>query len=485
MSKTPKAAANLEVERAVLTALMSGIDASPTDNLSAREFFFPFHRRVYSAIRVSLEKKEPISELALIETMKLDAQETAELKQTIDGLLLVRRDREELAANVGVVRRLAKERDVRFACEEAARSNGDIESHLINLRLAMESYESSLRPAGRLDWPEFHKISELAAGEPESIIDGYVEEGLSFLGAKSGVIKTWLGISEGKALRTGEQLLDTFPVPKERNVLYLIPEMTERRFRSRCVRLRVDIDDPGFRVRTMSDGAPLPLNDPALCRYVETSQPVVYLDTAIRFGAGTEENSAGEVSHGLVNATYQLIKLGAPAVRALHHRAKEASDDELTLENVLRGSGDFGAGAVCVWGAAHITAARAGQFETFDSIGRQKPKGEARKKLEREYLRESKRLGRVYCELVKPGDREPRLWDFRIQLRPGIDDNGKIEMLTALPLPPPSLDDFLANNPDASLDRLAQAVGVSKATAWRRAQESGWRFDEETKLWRK
>src|SRR5579862_805724 len=49
----------------------------------------------------------------------------------------------------------------------------------------------------------FHMISELAAGEPEAIIDGYYEEGLSFLGAKAGVAKTWLGIAEGKALRTG------------------------------------------------------------------------------------------------------------------------------------------------------------------------------------------------------------------------------------------------------------------------------------------
>src|SRR5262249_22309813 len=155
----------------------------------------------------------------------------------------------------------------------------------------------------------FHRICELSSGEPEAIIEGYYEEGFSFLGAKAGVAKTWLAISEGQALRTGKPLLGVFPVPRQRNVVYLIPEMTERRFRTRCEKLGVDIEDPGFVVRTMSDGAPLPLNDPLLRECVEELRPVIYLDTAIRFNSGREENSAGEVSAGLINSVYELIKL--------------------------------------------------------------------------------------------------------------------------------------------------------------------------------
>jgi len=107
-----------------------------------------------------------------------------------------------------------------------------------------------------------------------------VEEGLSFLAAKGGVVKTFLSISEGRSLRTQEPLLGVFPVPQKRAVLYLIPEMTERRFRNRCELLGVDIHDSDFRVRTMSDGAPLPLNDPLLRQCAERLQPIVYLDTA-------------------------------------------------------------------------------------------------------------------------------------------------------------------------------------------------------------
>lgn len=336
-------------------------------------------------------------------------------------------------------------------------------------------------------WQEaFHRISELPEGEPESIIDGYLEEGLTFLGAKSGVIKTWMGISESQALRTGEPLLGIFQVPKQRNVLYLVPEMTARRFRSRCEKLGVDIDDPGFRVRTMNDGAPLPLNDPLLYRCVESLLPVVYLDTAVRFNMGREENSSGEVSSGLITAAYQLIKLGCPMVRGLHHRAKDASDDELTLENVLRGTGDFGAAAVCVWGAAHETALRAGQLE-FDTIGRRKPDSESRRRIQREYLQESKQLGRIYFELVKPGDREPLLWNFRVQLKPGVNEAGKIEILTGLALPPPDpgpqIDQLFTSNPSASVEDLAEVLKLSKTTAHRRASERGWSFDKESCLW--
>jgi hypothetical protein len=174
-------------------------------------------------------------------------------------------------------------------------------------------------------------------------------------------------------------------------------------------------------------------------------------------------------------------------VRGLHHRSKDASDDELTLENVLRGSGDYGAGAACVWGAAHETALRAGTLDKFDVGGRKKSDSETRQRLAREYLQESRRLGRIYFELVKSGDREPLLWNFRIQLRPSIDERGAIEMLTVIPLPVADkgllIDDLFTATPAASADELAKVLGVSKATAWRRAATRGWSFNATTGLW--
>jgi hypothetical protein len=215
--------------------------------------------------------------------------------------------------------------------------------------------------------------------------------------------------------------------------------------------------------------------------------PVIYLDTAVRFAIGEQdENSSGDVSRGLVQAAYQLIHLGAPSIRGQHHRAKDASDDDLSLENILRGSGDFGASAVCVWGAVHETALRAGMLAQFDTIGRKKANTAARDRCAAEYLRESKRLGRCYLECVKPGDREIRLWDFRIQLRPSIDECGKIEMLTAVfppPDPGPALDQFLTDNPSATTGELGSALGIHRTTATRRALERGWILNSQSGIW--
>jgi hypothetical protein len=353
-------------------------------------------------------------------------------------------------------------------------------------------FESADRRNGeRAGRATFHRICELAEGEPEAIIEGYFEEGVSFLGAKSGVGKTWIGISEGQALRSGKPFLGTFRVPKQREVMYLVPEVTERRFRSRCEKLGVDIEDPGFVVQTMSDGAPLPLDHPDLRRYVEKFKPIIFLDTAIRFVVGVKENEAGDVSKGVGQAAFQLVKLGAPAVRALHHRAKDASDDDLTLENTLRGSGDFGASASTVWCAAHVTAVRDGKVQEFDRAGKKNGKQNAeRERVTREYLKQSRKMGRVHLELVKPGDREAPMPEFRIQLRPGIDEDGEIEMMSKLPVdrvePRAVVDALFMANPRASLEELTDGLGLGpncRPTARRRANEYGWFYDKSSKLW--
>jgi len=200
-----------------------------------------------------------------------------------------------------------------------------------------------------------------------------------------------------------------------------------------------------------------------------------------------EENSAGEVSGGFVAASYQLLQLGVPMVRGLHHRAKDASDDELTLENTLRGTGDFGASATSVWAAAHVTAQRDGKNPNVDSSGRQKPNQEARDKFAAEYLKDSRRQGRIYFQLVKPGDRDPLLWEFRVLLRPSIDQRGEIEMLTAPPLdyvaPREKVDRLLEDRPDSSAKDIADLLGLSRATAHRRVIEYGWKWDEGNGLW--
>ena len=151
------------------------------------------------------------------------------------------------------------------------------------------------------------------------------------------------------------------------------------------------------------------------------------------------------------------------------------------------GTGDFGAAASTVWGAAHETARRAGKLTEFDTKGRLKPNSAERQRVEQDYLADSKRLGRVYFELVKPGDRDSLLRNFRIQLRPRIDENSEIEMLTALPMdftdPRTEVHKLFTAKPHATADELAKLLGVSRSTAWRRATEYGWNFDDANGVW--
>ena len=78
-------------------------------------------------------------------------------------------------------------------------------------------------------------------------------------------------------------------------------------------------------------------------------KPVVFLDTAIRFNTASDENSAMQ-NKALVDAMIQLRQLGAVSVIALHHSSKAMRKEEMTLENVLRGTGDMAASADCVYG---------------------------------------------------------------------------------------------------------------------------------------
>ena len=59
-------------------------------------------------------------------------------------------------------------------------------------------------------------------------------------------------------------------------------------------------------------------------------------------------------------------------------------------------------------------------------------------------------------------------------------------MLTALlpgDNPGTRLNDLFEKNPSTSIKKVAQALGVSRSTAWRRAKEQGWTLNEQTKLW--
>jgi hypothetical protein len=106
---------------------------------------------------------------------------------------------------------------------------------------------------------------------------------------------------------------------------------------------RIPNDEKKFLCRTISSGASLSLDNPLLLEAVKQLKPVVFLDTAIRFSKSGDENSAA-ANRQLVDDVTELRAAGAVAVVLLHHAKKDSGGArQMTIENMLRGTGDFAA----------------------------------------------------------------------------------------------------------------------------------------------
>jgi hypothetical protein len=178
--------------------------------------------------------------------------------------------------------------------------------------------------------------------------------------------------------------------------------MGGRKFRERMTKMRISMDG-GFFCQTVRDGA-CDLEDPLLLQAIAMTKATVILDTAIRFQAGDEQSSTQQ-AQGLGAKMFKLINAGAAAVICMHHRKKELGDINPTLANTLRGTGDFGAMADCVWCVEHT----------------RKKKGS--KNYDEDYEEESRQLTRLTLTCVKPRDMEPAD-PFTIQGRPYINEKG-------------------------------------------------------------
>jgi hypothetical protein len=292
------------------------------------------------------------------------------------------------------------------------------------------------------DWRKrFHTVDELPDGDICFLIENALPEGIAFMGALSGAGKTWVALSMARALTTGKPWLGIHSVPEPVEVLYLCPEMQAKTFKKRCRMFGIR---DRFHCQTIADGMPMDLNDPVLESAITELKPVVFLDTAIRFTDAEDENSASQNSKGLGKAVFTLAGMGARAVVCLHHRSKAgAESEELTLENTLRGTTDFGALCDVVWGM---------QYEKGSTS---------------QYAKESHDFVRLDLRCVKPRDfkRPP---DLRIQLMPFINNIGDFAALegTADGTANESkksdlngLQDAIDKNPSISLTKL-EGLGV-------------------------
>jgi AAA domain/Domain of unknown function (DUF3854) len=214
----------------------------------------------------------------------------------------------------------------------------------------------------------------MAAKPPEFVIKQFLQsDGITFIGGLSGHGKSFLLLSIVRSLLTGEKLFGHFPVqqPAEK-VIYLSPEITLGSFklRAEAFRLRPFIKTGQLIIRTLSAYPMLLLTDPALLLSARGAD--IFLDTAVRFMEG-DESSSTDNDKGLADGMFHLLQSGARTIIAAHHSPKSFEKAEyMSLENVLRGTGDIGAMLSTAWGVrmlnpvqtqVHVQNIKARDFE--------------------------------------------------------------------------------------------------------------------------
>ncbi len=248
-------------------------------------------------------------------------------------------------------------------------------------------------------WRElFHPSADFLTVPPLSFsIEGFLQnDGSTMVGGLSGHMKTFIMLSIGKALLKGKgtRLWDLFPVLETaERILYLIPECSLSPFvhRLKLMNLLEFTQNDRLLVRTLNMGPPPLLQDPRLLCAAKGAH--VFLDTAMRFADG-DESSASDISQGLAKDLFALTGAGARAITGAHHSPKTfARENQMTLENVLRGSGDLGAMLSTCWAVKLV--------DPIQNI--------------------------VHVENVKPRDFQP-CGPFQLIARPFIDQTGDFRL---------------------------------------------------------
>jgi hypothetical protein len=206
----------------------------------------------------------------------------------------------------------------------------------------------------------FHSFEEFGKSkELDFAIDGFLQtRGATMIAGLAGHDKTFIMLSMVKALLTGNKLWDLFAV-KERatRVVYLIPESSIEpfKYRLKLFGLLDYVRDDRLLVRTLSKGPAPCLSDPRILTAAKDAD--IFLDTAIRFNFSNDssENDATDNQRGLAADIFALLGASARSVIPAHHAPKGfAKETVMTLENIVRGSGDLGAMLATCWGVRQL-----------------------------------------------------------------------------------------------------------------------------------
>jgi len=244
----------------------------------------------------------------------------------------------------------------------------------------------------------FHTVEELENAPPlRFAIDGFLQEaGVTLIGGLAGHGKTLLMLAMAKSLLEQSPLFgyEPFSVPRlTQRVLYLIPESSLGPFwtRIQLFRLQECVRSDRLLISTLSSCQRISLDDARFLKAAEGAD--VFLDTAVRFMSGSENDV--ESARPFADTLFRLLNAGARSITGAHHAPKGfGGADCMTLENILRGSGDLGAMLCTAWGVRQIDAAR----------------------------------NQLYVQNVKPRDFQPS-GSFILEGRPHLDITGQFKML--------------------------------------------------------
>jgi DnaB helicase-like protein/AAA domain-containing protein len=423
-----------QTERSFLgSVLLDNSLWSQTDAVSADDFSLDSHRRIYQCMAALVEDQHAIDE----NTLPLELDQRKELAR-VGGIpyisaLLNHAYPEKFSDYVRDVLKVSRERRFERLQEQLIEA-GDTESRL---NLLQQMQEALTQRSAAQNWRRlFHSYDEVINVPTASFaIDGFLQEdGITLIGGLAGHGKTLCMLAMVRALLEGGKLFHHFAVTKKaERVIYLIPEAGRGPFASRLKTFHLEqyVREEKLFCRTLSAQGQLSLADPRILEAAKGAD--VFLDTAIRFMTG-DENSAAE-QRAFADSLFALQRAGARTITGAHHSPKSfGKDTYMTLENVLRGSGDIGAMLATCWGLSQIDT---------DAT-------------------------RIFVQNVKARDFLP-CQPFIIQGRPSIDTTGYFE----LPTPPGFAGTFSENKPQPQVGRPQVADKDEKITEARKMHEDG------------
>ncbi len=338
-----------QTERALLGSVLLDNSLWPhAADLGIHDFSLDTHRRIYGRMAAMFEDQRPVDLITLTAELKLE--NPAYLSDLLTHALP-----ENFSAYVRGVSQASRERRFARLLDQLDESTSDE----ARLSLLQQMQETLTQSSVAQNWRNlFHGYDEVInAPEARFAIDGFLQEdGITLIGGLAGHGKTLCMLAMVRALLEGGKLFHHFAVTKKaERVIYLIPEAGLGPFAARLKTFRLEqyVQEEKLFCRTLSAQGQLSLTDPRILEAAKGAD--VFLDTAIRFMTG-DENSAAE-QRAFADSLFALQRAGARTITGAHHSPKSfGKDTYMTLENVLRGSGDIGAMLATCWGLSQIDA---------------------------------------------------------------------------------------------------------------------------------